>query len=102
MSPWNTSGNGRSTGPHINNSERGDEHEDSGDQEGGQDGTSPQRLRMGDRPAPRAAEVTPPSTPEIRGKDDTVKIQVIKKADKKPNDHSGCAWVIDQLPEPRK
>jgi hypothetical protein len=31
-----------------------------------------------------------------------MKIQVIKKADKKANNHSGCAWVIDNLPEPRK
>jgi hypothetical protein len=31
-----------------------------------------------------------------------MKIQVIKKADKKPNPHSGCAFVIEQMPEPRK
>jgi hypothetical protein len=27
---------------------------------------------------------------------------VIKKADKKPSDNSGCAFIIEQLPEPRK
>jgi hypothetical protein len=31
-----------------------------------------------------------------------MKIQVIKKADKKPNPLSGCAWVVEGLPEPRK
>jgi hypothetical protein len=31
-----------------------------------------------------------------------LKIQVIKKADKKPSDSSGCAFIIEQLPEPRK
>jgi hypothetical protein len=31
-----------------------------------------------------------------------MKIQVIKKADKKPNPHSGCTWVIENLAEPRK
>jgi hypothetical protein len=31
-----------------------------------------------------------------------MKIQVIKKADKKPNPHSGCLWVVDGLPEPKK
>jgi len=29
------------------------------------------------------------------------KIQIVKKADKKPSD-TGCAWVIEQLPAPRK
>ena len=31
-----------------------------------------------------------------------MKIQVIKKADKKANPSSGCAWMIEQLPEPKK
>ena len=31
-----------------------------------------------------------------------MKIQVIKKADKKANPHSGCAFMIEQMPEPRK
>ena len=31
-----------------------------------------------------------------------MKIQIVKKADKKPLPHSGCAWVVDQMPEPRK
>jgi hypothetical protein len=30
-----------------------------------------------------------------------MKIQIVKKADKKPLPHSGCAWVVDQLPAPR-
>ncbi len=30
-----------------------------------------------------------------------MKIQVIKKAEKKPSDN-GCAFIIEQLPEPRK
>ena len=30
-----------------------------------------------------------------------MKIQIVKKADKKPQD-SGCAWVVEMLPEPRK
>jgi hypothetical protein len=31
-----------------------------------------------------------------------MKIHVIKTADKKPSDTSGCAFIIEQLPEPRK
>jgi hypothetical protein len=31
-----------------------------------------------------------------------MKIQVIKKAEKKPSDNNGCAFIIEQLPEPRK
>ncbi len=31
-----------------------------------------------------------------------MKIHVIKKADRKPSDTSGCAFIIEQLPEPRK
>ena len=31
-----------------------------------------------------------------------LKIQVIKKAEKKPSDNAGCAFIIEQLPEPRK
>ena len=31
-----------------------------------------------------------------------MKIQVIKKADKKPSDTSGCAFIVEQLLEPRK
>jgi hypothetical protein len=31
-----------------------------------------------------------------------MKIQVIKKADKKANNSSGCAWVVEMMPEPRK
>ena len=31
-----------------------------------------------------------------------MKIHVIKKADKKANPHSGCAFIIEQLLEPRK
>jgi hypothetical protein len=31
-----------------------------------------------------------------------LKIQVIKKADKKPSDASGCAFIIEQPLEPRK
>jgi hypothetical protein len=30
-----------------------------------------------------------------------MKIQIVKKADKKPHD-SGCPWVVEMLPEPRK
>jgi len=30
-----------------------------------------------------------------------MKIQVIKKAEKKPTDNSGCAFIIEQLPAPR-
>ncbi len=30
-----------------------------------------------------------------------MKIQIVKKAEKKPAGHSGCAWLIDALPEPR-
>jgi hypothetical protein len=29
-----------------------------------------------------------------------MKIQIVKKADRKPSD-TGCAWVIEQLPAPR-
>ena len=32
----------------------------------------------------------------------TMKIQIVKKADKKPMSDAGCAWVIEQLPAPRK
>jgi hypothetical protein len=31
----------------------------------------------------------------------TMKIQIVKKADKKPLPHSGCAWMIESLSEPR-
>jgi len=31
-----------------------------------------------------------------------MKIQIVKKADKKPTPHSGCAWMIEGLPEPKK
>jgi hypothetical protein len=31
-----------------------------------------------------------------------MKILIVKKADKKANPHSGCTWVVEQLPEPRK
>ena len=31
-----------------------------------------------------------------------MKIHVIKKADKKANPHAGCAFMIEQMPEPRK
>ena len=31
-----------------------------------------------------------------------MKIQVIKKADRKTSPNSGCAFMIDQLVEPRK
>jgi hypothetical protein len=31
-----------------------------------------------------------------------MKIHVIKKADKKANNNTGCAWVSDMMPEPRK
>ena len=30
-----------------------------------------------------------------------MKIQVIKNADKKPVPNSGCAWMVEQLLEPR-
>jgi hypothetical protein len=30
-----------------------------------------------------------------------MKIQIVKTADKKPSD-SGCPWVVEMLPEPRK
>jgi hypothetical protein len=30
-----------------------------------------------------------------------MKIQIVKKADRKPSD-AGCSWVIEQLPAPRK
>ena len=28
-----------------------------------------------------------------------MKIQVIKKAEKKPTDNSGCAFIVEQLPD---
>jgi hypothetical protein len=31
-----------------------------------------------------------------------MKIQIIKKSQKKPSDTSGCAFIVEQLPEPRK
>jgi hypothetical protein len=31
-----------------------------------------------------------------------MRIQIVKKADKKPVPHSGCAWMIEQLAEPKK
>lgn len=31
-----------------------------------------------------------------------MKIQVIKKADKKPSPYSACNWLVDALPEPQK
>jgi hypothetical protein len=31
-----------------------------------------------------------------------MKIQVIKKADKKPSGNHGCMWMIELLPEPKK
>jgi hypothetical protein len=31
-----------------------------------------------------------------------MKIQIVKKADKKPLPHSGCSWVVDQLLTPGK
>jgi hypothetical protein len=31
-----------------------------------------------------------------------MKIQVIKKADRKPSSDAGCAWMIEMLPEPKK
>lgn len=31
-----------------------------------------------------------------------MKIHIVKKADKKPAGNSGCAWLVDALPEPRK
>ena len=31
-----------------------------------------------------------------------MQIQIVKKADKKPVPHSGCAWMVEQLPEPGK
>ena len=33
--------------------------------------------------------------------DTIMKIQVIKKSDKNANKHSGCAFVVEQLLEPR-
>jgi hypothetical protein len=30
-----------------------------------------------------------------------MKIQIVKKADKKPLPHSGCAWMVESLSEPR-
>jgi hypothetical protein len=31
-----------------------------------------------------------------------MKIHVIKKAEKKPTDNNGCAFIVEQLVEPRK
>jgi hypothetical protein len=31
-----------------------------------------------------------------------MKIQILKKADKKPLPNSGCAWMVEGLPEPKK
>jgi hypothetical protein len=31
-----------------------------------------------------------------------MKILVVKKAEKKPSDVSGCAFIVEQLLEPRK
>jgi len=31
-----------------------------------------------------------------------MKIQIVKKADKKPVPSSGCAWMIEQLADPGK
>ena len=31
-----------------------------------------------------------------------MKIHVIKKAENKPSDTSGCSFIVEQLPEPRK
>jgi len=31
-----------------------------------------------------------------------MKIQIVKQADKKPLPHSGCAWMVEGLPEPKK
>jgi len=31
-----------------------------------------------------------------------MKIHVIKKAERKPIDNNGCAFIVEQLPEPRK
>jgi len=31
-----------------------------------------------------------------------MKIQIVKKADKKPVRNADCAWLIEALPEPRK
>lgn len=31
-----------------------------------------------------------------------MKIQIVKKADRKPSDPAGCVWLIDGLPEPPK
>jgi len=31
-----------------------------------------------------------------------MKIRIIKKADRKPSDNNGCAFIVEQLPEPRK
>ncbi len=31
-----------------------------------------------------------------------MKIQIIKKAEKRPSDNNGCAFIVEQMPEPRK
>jgi hypothetical protein len=31
-----------------------------------------------------------------------MKIQIIKKADKKPSDSAGCAFIVEQPLEPRR
>ena len=31
-----------------------------------------------------------------------MKIQIVKKADRKPAGQSGCMWLIEALPEPPK
>ncbi len=31
-----------------------------------------------------------------------MKIQIVKKADKKPLPNSGCTWVVEQMPEPKR
>ncbi len=31
-----------------------------------------------------------------------MKIQIVKKSNKKPTSDAGCAWVIEELPAPRK
>jgi hypothetical protein len=31
-----------------------------------------------------------------------MKIQIVKKAEKKPSDNNGCAFIVEQLLEPRK
>ena len=49
----------------------------------------------------RYAGAAPP-THFQSNEDTTMKIQIVKKADKKVVSASGCAWVIEQLPEPRK